>query len=497
MLKYFFIAWAIIAQLNSIWAQSKFNITINNGQYGDIGTKMHETTNDFLCTGTSWYANERTGYLEWKPTFIKIDKQNGTLIENKSIVFDSLVSHFARKTYVVNGKYIVIGEWQDSINQGENRRENCIFWLDENLNEIRRKIWGNPNGDDYLVDLIPMSNGDFIVLGHNNYTDPYGQIHLYRLDSLGNIIWQTTFGQIGKQEEGISMEVIGNSIYISGFYINRSIEYIRSFVYKYNTNGDFIATSIYPVEYYNGCSRIKQISSNKFVLSGSVGYNWTNYSDALQIYIDSSLNKINHTIINPIDTLRQSFFDATYYDAERGLLLNAYLHYRTQFGGSPLSGVIATDTAGNIRWQQEYYTRTDAPQYLYDIQKTSDGGYIMCGSAIPNTPNPTQDFWVIKTDSVGCVVHCITGIDNSPSAEAQPEIQVFPNPINDVLHIIAPENIRTISIYNAQGQVMYQQVVTLENNHVLITIPHYPSGIYLIEIEDEKKQKYNKKILKQ
>ncbi len=72
--------------------------------------------------------------------------------------------------------------------------------------------------------------------------------------------------------------------------------------------------------------------------------------------------------------------------------------------------IVKTDSTGNILWQNTIGGNDE--DWLYSIQQTTDGGYILGGSSISNisgdktennwdTTLITVDYWIVKTDSSG------------------------------------------------------------------------------------------------
>ncbi len=71
--------------------------------------------------------------------------------------------------------------------------------------------------------------------------------------------------------------------------------------------------------------------------------------------------------------------------------------------------VVKLDAAGNLTWSKTIGGSAD--DFLYSIQQTADGGYILGGNSIsPISGNKTEnslgghDFWVIKLDASGIIV---------------------------------------------------------------------------------------------
>lgn len=86
---------------------------------------------------------------------------------------------------------------------------------------------------------------------------------------------------------------------------------------------------------------------------------------------------------------------------------------------------------------------------------------------------------------------------NTKNILSDNSIQIYPNPATDQIHIntsLPLDDTYTIKIYNAIGQIVYHAPAVTSKN---INIASYPSGIYLIYIEQSGAVTYSKRFLKQ
>jgi hypothetical protein len=60
--------------------------------------------------------------------------------------------------------------------------------------------------------------------------------------------------------------------------------------------------------------------------------------------------------------------------------------------------LVKTDTMGVMEWNQTY--GGSSPEYAFSLVQTSDGGFVIAGSTM-SFGSGADDFWVVKTDSVG------------------------------------------------------------------------------------------------
>ena len=101
---------------------------------------------------------------------------------------------------------------------------------------------------------------------------------------------------------------------------------------------------------------------------------------------------------------------------------------------------------GDTIWMHRlYYESLYSGQYLRDIALSPDGGFILVGDA-SSDHRPTQDIWVVKTDSNGCynpschsrVYDIRLGINKLD--EEPIRWRVYPNPAHETLNIELKNN---------------------------------------------------------
>jgi hypothetical protein len=73
------------------------------------------------------------------------------------------------------------------------------------------------------------------------------------------------------------------------------------------------------------------------------------------------------------------------------------------------------------------------------------------------------------------------------------DLKLFPNPVNNILHIASKENINKIEIFNAVGE----KVITVENQVSQISLHQLSPGIYMVKVTSVKGYFTTAKILKQ
>ena len=76
----------------------------------------------------------------------------------------------------------------------------------------------------------------------------------------------------------------------------------------------------------------------------------------------------------------------------------------------------------------------------------------------------------------------------------QPLLSVFPNPVQESLHITASERIKMVNVWNIKGKCVGQH--RFDVNKAVILLNSYQAGIYYLEIYTEQGRFFRKLIKK-
>jgi nitrogen regulatory protein PII len=67
-----------------------------------------------------------------------------------------------------------------------------------------------------------------------------------------------------------------------------------------------------------------------------------------------------------------------------------------------------------------------------------------------------------------------------------------PNPVKDILNIMASETIKNVTVYNVLGQLLFMQ--REDNNEFNVDLSNLPTSNYFIKVESEDKNQVIKVI---
>jgi hypothetical protein len=144
---------------------------------------------------------------------------------------------------------------------------------------------------------------------------------------------------------------------------------------------------------------------------------------------------------------------------------------------------------GDSIWSRTYFNNHNAPNYIYDLKATSDGGFIMAGSTNDSLGGiGAQNSWVLKLDEYGCVE------ENCQVYDAVEDVAVnniyfsaSPNPFSDqtTINYTLAENTKTelIVVEMATGKIIKRvSVIADASQSYLLNNEGLTPGVYAIQL---------------
>jgi len=278
--------------------------------------------------------------------------------------------------------YILIGytfSTDGDVTMNHGYKDMWLIKTDKDGNIVWQKTFGGTSSDDgYSIDFT--ADGGFILCGNSGSIDGdvsgnHGMLDVWlvRTDSLGNIIWQNSYG--GNKDE------IGNSVIatndggfvvagrtgtssngnVVGYYGNNDF-----WVFKVDSVGTFLWQRCLGGSLYDQAFSIKATIDNGYIIAGST-------------------RSLDHDLSSGWVTGEETW-------------------------------IVKIDSVGNIIWNRTF-GGTDDESY-HSVILTSDGGYLMVGKTTSYGPTTVgfhgyQDVYVVKVNSLGFVEwqKCFGGIN--------------------------------------------------------------------------------------
>lgn len=368
-------------------------------------------------------------------------------------------------------------------------------------------------GSETICNIKKLSSGEFIIggisgpgqIGGNKNVPNFGSSDFWvvKTDSVGNKIWEHVYGGTGQEA---SQTLSYQSIYItnsgsivifgatnsalSGTITDPPFGGFDILMTEIDTSGNVIWDHTYGGSGYDVCSSITECTNGGFML---VGYTYSpmdgdisepskGLQDCLFVRTDSLGNMLWNRRFG--GTNDEALFKVIE-DIDGGFLGIGVTCSPVSFDISePPIGicdywVIKIDSTGNKVWDK----RLGSPgaDRGMDILQLADSSYILFGvadSGISATKTDIgyggEDYWMVHmkyNDSTTSI---------SESWQLNGQINIYPNPTNNILHLdlLNSMNIESIRIIDGAGKVIRNNFSKPKNT---IDVSELASGVYIIE----------------
>ena len=313
------------------------------------------------------------------------------------------------------------------------------------------RTYNNPGGVG-IASVAPLEDGGYL-LGGGALEGVNGQRWLLRVDSLGNPVWPAKIWGSPFNDAGLSQCLL-------------------------TSDGDVIA-------------------------SGAMAY--ADDYDAMKPYLAKLDLQTGETIWEHVygpqryGTIGSSMKECTNTD----LIMTGVT---TDEDGYYIGFLLRTNADGDSLWMRDYYYAdtlfSDGEGRLHDVIPTPDGGFIATGAAyysisMSYPPGYSQDVWVLKVDSLGCVVpgcNGVTGITAQVTNLGE-VLRLYPNPLSSSkgqLHVgihlpgtFATSGPLTLTVTTLEGKMVLQkQVPTSIVEEVVLDVSSLAAGAYSLHLSD-------------
>ena len=363
----------------------------------------------------------------------------------------------------------------------------------------------------FIREFIKLPNKELILVGdlrEDSSSLNNQKLALIKTDSIGHQIWKKTYKMSSKAWNGHSIALCDDGGFIIGgaeVDYTSNPDFTRPLVMKVDSNGTRVWHQPYGSIQHSSLPAhgIIQTQNGEYVFVGGIGLPYWDGSgdDAFAPWIvglNSSGGQIWSDTLNP-DQATGSY---TNYLSDIELLEDGHVivtgqHKIWNDSNSGMDkwrihGIIAKySTFGQQQWLRTYRhpevpDQSNSDHLLYDIDPTPDGGFVAVGYLIPSIDN-TQDTWMIKVDSFGCLTQgCeVTSVPKIESSIAQ--LKIYPNPATEEVHFDITPTLQknfgyVLKLYDMVGKLVLTQ--TLQPYENTISVSHLKVGIYSYRLNE-------------
>jgi len=238
-----------------------------------------------------------------------------------------------------------------------------------------------------------------------------------------------------------------------------------------------------------------QTEDGGYIHGGAVGgynapLNWNNFLGQV-VRLDENLERVWQISLG--DTT-----DINYVNLNNIVLVdNGYVASGYSYVDSMICGwMFNINDNGQVVWDSYFSyvpdTSFNFPEHrFYDLKKTTDNGFIMVGEAwnaqatLEGTPG--RFAWLVKTDSVGCLVPgCQDFLEITKSEMPLVKLSAFPNPTSGILniHYYDPNfsGNSIMSIYDFQGKLINNWRLFSNDMTYIFDASKLEAGFYVIQV---------------
>ena len=243
--------------------------------------------------------------------------------------------------------------------------------------------------------IIKTDSGYMTFGGVNDDFTLINSVGIMHIDSTGNLLWKKSFGRSGFSYytggPGSLVKTIDGGYAIGGS-VQDSTGNDDAMLYKFNKYGDTLWTQGYGDGAFQAGRQCKKTADSGYIIIG----------------VTASSDPLGDFWLIKTDSLGNIEWDITYGGGgvEDGLSVGlctdgGYILAGTSGPNTNLADayVIKTDSLGNEQWNRTFGSPLSS--WAWNVEQTSDGGYIVGGGLMDDNLQSTSRPYIIKLDSAG------------------------------------------------------------------------------------------------
>ena len=435
-------------------------------------------------------------YYNSVATAMRIDA-NGETLSVDRIVYPLHGTYvgWANNAIALGAKGFAIG---GSVNYQDTTKKTALYFVDS-AGTFETLLEYGAQHEEWLGRQVKQTaDGGFIMCGE---TTTVGIIDgfLLKTDSLGVQEWVQTYGLPNKRDYALTVELgPSGGYYFGGFREITSSNYDQ-WVVRTDALGSVIWSNDYGTPFNDQANaHLNACSDGNLLFASSWASGFLSYHTDCLVKLDTNGSVIwSHTYGN--DRPNHILF-AVKECANNDLIAVGQTYW---FDG--IQGVLLrTNSLGDSLWMRYYYYQDsvmpDGEGELKDVIQTDDGGFIAVGTAYGSfsgitPPGLSQDVWVIKTDSLGCIVpgcQLITGIV-SHITNLKEALQVQPNPAADHVQVVidlpgsfTPTGALRYTLTDGSGRIVQQRSLAAHELTFDLDVHGLPPGLFHLHLSDDR-----------
>jgi len=357
--------------------------------------------------------------------------------------------------------------------------------------------------DDFWIgyQLKHTLDGGFAIVGVTGATG-LQDIFLLKTDSTGAVEWWRTYGHPTRLDYATSVDLLPDGGYCVGGEYPQTAGNVVQWVLRTDALGNLIwqLPRGVPVESSFNAAVLATADGNILYAAGkSSGTDLNHWPQLVKLDMDGDVLWDKTYGFEQFGT---GFFVVQEVEPFGDLIACGQRFFSNGMGGGYSKGtLLRTNSEGDSLWMYDYAyhdsTVTACEGTLRDVQPTTDGGFVAVGTTYgaisgPNPPGLSQDVWVIKVDSLGCIepgCNIPMGI-TTQITNLKDVLAVYPNPVVQggvvTVHVTLPQGLRKdplqLTVVSADGRLVEQRNLTPYTSTFTLHTSGYSSGLHHLHL---------------
>jgi len=307
-----------------------------------------------------------------------------------------------------DGGYIVAGITKSF---GAGGADIWVLKLNDLLGTVQwQKTYGG-TGDDAASSIQQTKDGGYIVAG---LTMSFGagdvDVWVLKLNSVGTIVWQKTYGGTGPDYVSSVQQISDGGYVVAGWTWSSGAGGDDIWVLKLNSVGTIVWQKTYGGTGNDEATSVQQTKDGGYIVAGSTTSFGAGKNDFWVLKLNSAgtvqwQNTYGGTENEVANSVQQT--------KDGGYIVAGTTE---SFGaGEADLWVLKLSSAGTIAWQKTYGGNGD--EEASSVRQTLNAGYVVAGY-MNSFGAGSFDFWVLKLDAMGDIGLCSLGKTSSGTSAA-------------------------------------------------------------------------------
>ncbi len=251
--------------------------------------------------------------------------------------------------------------------------------------------------------ILPTGDGNFILFGSKEVSFGNLDAWLVKMDPFGNILWEQTYGGAGVDMGFSISKNIDDTFILSMFFDRDGINKSQIWLKKIDPSGNSIWEKFIGGEDYDGAF-CKVLSDSTLFVYGTLSTPQNLNAHPFFMKIDNDGNELWRTFPDyfPFIESSQNGWASMIENIDKTIILSGWKWDGVNTRTIGFLQKITPD--GDSIWHRELSIRNNE-NYLTDLKMMINGDFLIAGYVFPDSPDNTEDGWLMRTNCLGYFEH--------------------------------------------------------------------------------------------